>query len=92
MKNSLVFLNHSDSPHRLIRPDLIFCTAQGTHTSLPAEPVVVKPDLFPTYHLASVVDGQSMGITLVLPHQACPSTTHQHQFVADEYTKLAKPH
>ena len=37
--------------------------AQG---SLPTDPILLKADLFPTYHLASVVDDHEMGISHVL--------------------------
>ncbi|KAI0252733.1 glutamyl-tRNA synthetase [Lactifluus subvellereus] len=47
-------------------PDLIFGTLRDAHASLPTDPVLLKSDLFPTYHLASVVDDHEMGITHVL--------------------------
>ncbi|KAG8745467.1 Glutamate--tRNA ligase mitochondrial [Ceratobasidium sp. 414] len=48
-------------------PDLIFGTSvQHTHAGLPTDPVLLKTDLFPTYHLASVVDDTEMEITHVL--------------------------
>ena len=34
--------------------------------SLPTDPILLKSDLYPTYHLASVVDDSEMGITHVL--------------------------
>ena len=46
--------------------DLIFGTLRDAHASLPTDPVLLKSDLFPTYHLASVVDDHEMGITHVL--------------------------
>jgi tRNA synthetases class I (E and Q), catalytic domain len=47
-------------------PDLIFGCLRDAHASLPTDPVLLKSDLFPTYHLASVVDDHEMGITHVL--------------------------
>jgi glutamyl-tRNA synthetase len=47
-------------------PDLIFGYLRDAHASLPTDPVLLKSDLFPTYHLASVVDDHEMGITHVL--------------------------
>ena len=46
--------------------DLIFGTLRDARASLPTDPVLLKSDLFPTYHLASVVDDHEMGITHVL--------------------------
>jgi glutamyl-tRNA synthetase len=46
--------------------DLIFGNLRDAHASLPTDPVLLKSDLFPTYHLASVVDDHEMGITHVL--------------------------
>ncbi|KZT42812.1 hypothetical protein SISSUDRAFT_1015365 [Sistotremastrum suecicum HHB10207 ss-3] len=51
----------SPKPH-----DLIFGDISDAHASLPTDPILVKTDLFPTYHLASVVDDHQMGITHVL--------------------------
>ncbi|KAF8741909.1 Class-I aminoacyl-tRNA synthetase, partial [Rhizoctonia solani] len=48
-------------------PDLVFGTSvQHTHAGLPTDPILLKSDLFPTYHLASVVDDHEMEITHVL--------------------------
>ncbi|KAF8603178.1 glutamyl-tRNA synthetase [Ceratobasidium sp. AG-I] len=52
-----------------VRPeaDLIFGTSvQHTHAGLPTDPILLKSDSFPTYHLASVVDDHEMEITHVL--------------------------
>ncbi|CAL1696808.1 unnamed protein product [Somion occarium] len=48
------------------RADLIFGHVKDAHASLPTDPVLLKSDLFPTYHLASVSDDHEMGITHVL--------------------------
>lgn len=44
----------------------MFGALKDAHASLPTDPVLLKSDLFPTYHLASVVDDHEMGITHVL--------------------------
>jgi hypothetical protein len=50
-----------------IEPDLVFGTSvQHTRATLPTDPILLKSDLFPTYHLASVVDDHEMEITHVL--------------------------
>lgn len=45
---------------------MIFGNVKDAHLSLPTDPVLLKSDSFPTYHLASVVDDHDMGITHVL--------------------------
>lgn len=45
--------------------DLIFGRPKDAHASLATDPVLLKTDMFPTYHLASVVDDHEMGITHV---------------------------
>lgn len=52
--------------------DLIFKHLRDAHASLPTDPVLLKSDLFPTYHLASVVDDNEMGITHVLRGEVRP--------------------
>ena len=52
-----------------VRPpgyDLVFKHLKDAHASLPTDPVLLKSDSFPTYHLASVVDDHEMGITHVV--------------------------
>ncbi|KAG8879997.1 Glutamate--tRNA ligase mitochondrial [Tulasnella sp. 331] len=46
--------------------DLVFGTLQDGHGSLPTDPILLKSDSFPTYHLASVVDDHEMQITHVI--------------------------
>ncbi|RXW15108.1 hypothetical protein EST38_g10741 [Candolleomyces aberdarensis] len=46
--------------------DLIFGQLKDTYASLATDLILLKSDLFPTYHLASVVDDHEMGITHVL--------------------------
>jgi len=56
----------SNLPTRPSSSDLVFGQLKDAHASLPTDPVLLKTDLFPTYHLASVVDDHEMGITHVL--------------------------
>ena len=56
----------SEVPHRPQPTDLIFGTLKDAHASLATDPIILKTDMFPTYHLASVVDDHEMGITHVL--------------------------
>lgn len=63
---SLLLVQDSMPPRRTSPPDLIFGHLRDAHASLPTDPVLLKSDLFPTYHLASVVDDHEMGITHVL--------------------------
>ncbi|EDR00624.1 uncharacterized protein LACBIDRAFT_240505 [Laccaria bicolor S238N-H82] len=67
-EKSIVRLNVSDSnlPQRPRGADLVFGPLKDAHASLATDPVLLKSDLFPTYHLASVVDDHEMGITHVL--------------------------
>lgn len=51
--------------------DLVFGQLRDAHASLQTDPVLLKTDLFPTYHLASVVDDHEMGITHVLRGEVC---------------------
>ena len=53
-------------PERDVGTDLVFGALRDAHASLPTDPILLKSDLFPTYHLASVVDDHEMGITHVL--------------------------
>ncbi|KAG8803753.1 Glutamate--tRNA ligase mitochondrial [Serendipita sp. 398] len=46
--------------------DMIFGEVRDAQGSLPTDPILLKMDQFPTYHLASVVDDHEMGITHVL--------------------------
>jgi len=63
-------------PARPTPPDLVFGTLKDAHASLPSDPVLLKSDMFPTYHLASVVDDHEMGITHVLRGEVCASRLH----------------
>ncbi|CAE7108352.1 unnamed protein product [Rhizoctonia solani] len=63
----VVRLNDTTVQDVKIGPDLVFGTSvQHTHAGLPTDPILLKSDLFPTYHLASVVDDHEMEITHVL--------------------------
>ena len=46
--------------------DLVFLDVRDAHLSLPTDPILLKSDQFPTYHLANVVDDHEMGVTHVL--------------------------
>jgi hypothetical protein len=45
--------------------DMLFGEVRDARGSLPTDPILLKEDGFPTYHLASVVDDHEMGITHV---------------------------
>ena len=72
--NTFVFLglkltlDEQDSilPDRSRTQDIVFGEVRDAHLSLSTDPILLKSDLFPTYHLASVVDDYEMGITHVL--------------------------
>jgi hypothetical protein len=56
----------SNLPVRPPATDLVFGQLKDAHASLATDPILLKSDMFPTYHLASVVDDYEMGITHVL--------------------------
>ncbi|KAI0662347.1 glutamyl-tRNA synthetase [Cubamyces menziesii] len=62
----IVRLNDGKLPVRPPGYDLVFKHLKDAHASLPTDPVLLKSDSFPTYHLASVVDDHEMGITHVV--------------------------
>ncbi|KAI0735761.1 glutamyl-tRNA synthetase [Earliella scabrosa] len=62
----IVRLNDGKLPVRPPGYDLVFKNLKDAHASLPTDPVLLKSDSFPTYHLASVVDDYEMGITHVV--------------------------
>jgi hypothetical protein len=45
---------------------MIFGVVRDAQGSLPTDPILLKVDQFPTYHLANIVDDHEMGITHVL--------------------------
>ena len=53
-------------PERTTPPDMVFGQLKDAHSSLATDPVLLKTDGMPTYHLANVVDDHEMGITHVL--------------------------
>ncbi|KAG5219452.1 Glutamate--tRNA ligase mitochondrial [Salix suchowensis] len=65
-EKSVVRLNDDKLPTRPPSVDIVFGKLRDSHLSLPTDPILLKSDLFPTYHLASVVDDHEMGITHVL--------------------------
>lgn len=80
MVAKVIFVQDSMPPRRISPPDLIFGHLRDAYASLPTDPVLLKSDLFPTYHLASVVDDHEMGITHVLRGEVrlIPSLFHRH--------------
>jgi len=45
---------------------MVFGPIKHSNAGIPTDPILLKSDLFPTYHLASVIDDHEMGITHVL--------------------------
>lgn len=66
----------SNLPKRTPAYDLVFGALKDAHASLATDPILLKSDLFPTYHLASVVDDTEMGITHVLRGEVRPRTLY----------------
>ncbi|KAF9647742.1 glutamyl-tRNA synthetase [Thelephora ganbajun] len=62
----VIRMNDGAAPARKTPDDIVFGPLKDAHASLPTDPVLLKSDLFPTYHLASVVDDHEMGITHVV--------------------------
>ncbi|PFH47195.1 hypothetical protein AMATHDRAFT_198392 [Amanita thiersii Skay4041] len=65
-EKSVIRLNDGTLPDRSTVRDLVFGEIRDAHLSLGTDPILLKSDLYPTYHLASVVDDHEMGITHVL--------------------------
>ncbi|KAF7375017.1 tRNA-synt-1c domain-containing protein [Mycena sanguinolenta] len=65
-ESHIVRLNNSALIPRLSTTDLVFGSLKDAHGSVSTDPILVKSDGYPTYHLANVVDDHSMGITHVL--------------------------
>ncbi|KAG2160224.1 uncharacterized protein EDB93DRAFT_1237399 [Suillus bovinus] len=65
-ERSIVRLNGDNLPDHASPTDMVFGILRDTHASLPTNPVLLRSDLFPTHHLASVVDDHEMNITHVL--------------------------
>ena len=53
-------------PDRPFPKDIVFGHLKESHASLPTDPILLKSDAFPTYHLASVVDDHLMDVTHVV--------------------------
>lgn len=60
------FLHDGAVPARTTPDDIVFGPLKDFHASLPTGLVLLKSDLSPTYHLASVVCDHEMGITHVI--------------------------
>ena len=67
-------LQDGAAPARITPDDIVFGLLKDAHASLPTDPVLLKSDLFPTYHLASVVDDHEMGITHVVRGEVSPTS------------------
>ncbi|KAJ6513395.1 hypothetical protein C8R45DRAFT_345733 [Mycena sanguinolenta] len=65
-ESHIVRLNNSALIPRLATTDLVFGALKDAHGSVATDPILVKSDGYPTYHLANVVDDHNMGITHVL--------------------------
>ncbi|KIM29155.1 hypothetical protein M408DRAFT_306041 [Serendipita vermifera MAFF 305830] len=65
-KKHIIRINDTKSPSLPPFSDLVFGEVRDAQGSLPTDPVLLKADLFPTYHLASIVDDHEMGITHVI--------------------------
>lgn len=63
----------SNLPERDSPEDMIFGKVKDAHSSLATDPVLLKSDNFPTYHLANIVDDHEMGITHVIRGEVCPA-------------------
>lgn len=81
-------LQDSNLPVRTPSADLVFGQLKDAHASLPTDPVLLKTDLFPTYHLASVVDDHAMGITHVLRGEVRVLETFSSTFIP--HTRLLR--
>ncbi|KAG8943893.1 Glutamate--tRNA ligase mitochondrial [Tulasnella sp. 424] len=62
----VVRFNDTAVPRKAPIKDLVFGALQDGHGSLPTDPILLKSDSFPTYHLASVADDHEMKITHVI--------------------------
>lgn len=58
--------------------DLIYGSITHDVASLEGDPVILKSDGFPTYHLANVVDDHHMNITHVLRGVEWQASTSKH--------------
>ena len=65
--------------------DLVLGRIKRKHKDLPPDPILVKSDGFPTYHLANVVDDHLMGITHVLRAQEWVPSTPLHLLIYDAF-------
>ncbi|KAJ7931393.1 hypothetical protein B0H13DRAFT_1957915 [Mycena leptocephala] len=63
----IVRLNNGALKARRPTTDLVFGHLKDAHGSLSTDPVLLKSDGYPTYHLANVVDDHSMGLPITSP-------------------------
>ena len=65
--------------------DLVLGTIKRKNKDLPADPILLKSDGFPTYHLANVIDDHLMGITHVLRAQEWVPSTPLHLLIYEAF-------
>lgn len=65
--------------------DLVLGTIKRKNKDLPADPILLKSDGFPTYHLANVVDDHLMEISHVLRAQEWVPSTPLHLLLYDAF-------
>ncbi|MFO8042438.1 MAG: glutamate--tRNA ligase family protein, partial [Alkalispirochaeta sp.] len=65
--------------------DLVLGRIKRKHKDLPPDPILVKSDGFPTYHLANVIDDHLMQITHVLRAQEWVPSTPLHLLIYEAF-------
>ncbi|MFW5826464.1 MAG: glutamate--tRNA ligase, partial [Alkalispirochaeta sp.] len=65
--------------------DLVLGRIKRKHKDLPPDPILVKSDGFPTYHLANVIDDHLMKITHVLRAQEWVPSTPLHLLIYEAF-------
>ncbi|MEX2444808.1 MAG: glutamate--tRNA ligase family protein [Alkalispirochaeta sp.] len=65
--------------------DLVLGRIKRKHKDLPPDPILLKSDGFPTYHLANVIDDHLMGITHVLRAQEWVPSTPLHLLIYEAF-------
>ncbi len=65
--------------------DAVLGRVKRKHKDLPPDPILLKSDGFPTYHLANVVDDHAMAITHVLRAQEWVPSTPLHLLIYEAF-------
>lgn len=65
--------------------DLVLGRIKRKNKDVPADPILLKSDGFPTYHLANVIDDHLMGITHVLRAQEWVPSTPLHLLIYEAF-------